>query len=102
MGLSKYEQETIISFNRTDSSAELYTADPYWMRKMDKLIAKNPEQFHELETLTRNGEIISKKYSFPKKFISIRSKDIAVNWTDEQKKIATKRLQDYWKKQKDK
>lgn len=34
--LSKVEMETIISFNAAEDTAELYTADPVWIRKLDK------------------------------------------------------------------
>ena len=45
--LSRTEQEVIIGFNAAEDTAELYTADPVWMRKLDKLVEQNPEQFKE-------------------------------------------------------
>lgn len=44
MGLSRYEQEVIINFNAEDGEASLYTANPVWIRKMDKILQQNPEQ----------------------------------------------------------
>lgn len=45
MGFLKIEQETLISFNAAEDMAELYTADPVMIRRMDKIVEKNPEQF---------------------------------------------------------
>lgn len=38
MGFLKIEQETQISFNAAEDTAELYTADPVMIRKMNKLV----------------------------------------------------------------
>lgn len=45
MGFLKIEQETQISFNAAEDTAELYTADSVMIRKMNKLVEENPEQF---------------------------------------------------------
>lgn len=73
--LSRYEQETIINFNAEEDTAELYTADPVWIRKLDKLVEQNPEQFRPGEAERLEGRVIAKRYVFPKRFITIRSKD---------------------------
>ena len=83
--LSKVEMETIIGFNAAEETAELYTADPVWMRKLDKLVAQNPEQFKPGRVDTCQGEIVAKRYTFPKRFVSIRSKDVRPNLTDKQR-----------------
>lgn len=38
MGFLKIEQETQISFNAAEDTAELYTADSVMIRKMNKLV----------------------------------------------------------------
>ena len=43
MKLSRYEQEVVINFNADESEATVYTANPAWMRKMDKLCKEFPE-----------------------------------------------------------
>ena len=86
--LSNYERESIINFNVGDDMAELYTADPVWMRKMDKLTEANPEQFRLKDEQFYNGEVISKTYTLPKRFISIRSKERVSAMTEEQKEAA--------------
>lgn len=90
--LSKYEQEVVISFSAADGTADLYTADPVWIRKLDKLVQQNPAQFVPGKVETYQGEIVAKRYTFPKRFLSIRSKDIKRELTDEQKAELTERL----------
>lgn len=90
--LSRYEQETIINFNAEEDTAKIYTADPVWIRKLDKLVEQNPEQFGPGGTELLEGEVIAKRYSFPKRFITIRSKDVKRKLTDEQKAELAERL----------
>lgn len=82
--LSRYEQESIINFNAGDDTAELYTADPVWIRKLDKLLEANPEQFKLKDEQFYEGEVISKTYTLPKRFITIRSKERT--YTEEERK----------------
>lgn len=37
MTLSKAEQETIINFSAADKTANIYTTDPTWIKKLEKL-----------------------------------------------------------------
>lgn len=90
--LLKIEQEVMISFNAAEDTADLYTADPVWMRKLDKLVEQNPEQFKPGRAETYKGEIVAKRYSFPKRFITIRSKDIKRELTDDQRAKLAERL----------
>lgn len=92
MGLSRYEQEVIINFNAEDEEASLFAANPVWIRKMDKLLEQNPEQFRIGRVEYVNGEVISKEYIFPKRFVTIRSKDVKRILSDEEKKELTERL----------
>ena len=46
MRLSKYEQETIISFNAGEKDAVIYTRDPAVMRQLEKLVKDFPQTFH--------------------------------------------------------
>ena len=41
--LSRYEQEVIINFNAEEDTATLYTENPAWIRKLDRLVEQNPE-----------------------------------------------------------
>lgn len=89
-GMTRREQETIISFNAAEDTVELYTADPVYIRKLDKLAEKNPEQFKPGRVGTYQGEIVAKRYIFPKRFLSIRSKERSL--TDEQRAELAARL----------
>lgn len=90
--LSKYEQEVVINFNAGEDTADLYTANPAWIRKMDKLVLQNPEQFKLIKEDKYQGEIIAKRYIFPKRFISVRSKDIKRELTEEQREQVAERM----------
>lgn len=45
--LSRHEQETHIYFNREDKTMEIYTADPVWMNKLDKLCETSDMYEHD-------------------------------------------------------
>ena len=48
--------------------------------------AMQPENFREVKKETYQGKVIAKDYTFPKRFLSVRTKDIKRNLTDEQRK----------------
>ena len=73
MRLSRYEKETIILLNAAEDTASIYTADPVWKRKLDKLVEKNPQCYQCVK-----ADEVSKTYSMPKRFISLRSKEKTV------------------------
>lgn len=91
-GMTRREQETIISFNAAEDTVELYTADPVYIRKLNKLAEKNPEQFKPGQVENCQGEIVARRYIFSKRFISIRSKDVKRELTEEQRKELAERL----------
>lgn len=62
--LSRYEQEVAINLNTDEEEATVYTANPVWMRKMDKLC----KEFSEVIWLKLWTEV-SKTYVLPKKLI---------------------------------
>lgn len=90
--ISKHEQEVVINFNAGEDTADFYTADPVWMRKLDKMVKQNPEQFSILREEMHEGKVIAKRYIFPKRFVTIRSKDKKSTMTDEQKQAAATRM----------
>ncbi len=92
MAVTRYEQEVVINFNAVEETATLYTADPVWIRKMDKLVIANPEQFSVIRSEKQEGQLVSKTYSFPKRFVSIRSKDVIRELTEEQRAEIAKRF----------
>lgn len=84
MKLSRYEQETIVSYNAGNQTATIYTRDKAVMRKLDTLVANFPDTYK----LVKQDEV-SKTYSFPKSFVSYR-KPRAVSM--EQREQARKKI----------
>ena len=66
MKLSRYEQEVVINLNADEDEATVYTANPAWMRKMDKLHKEFPNVIW-LKSWTE----VSKTYVLPKNLIRI-------------------------------
>ena len=60
--------------------------------RLIQLLQQNPEQFR-LERVERvKGTIVSKEYFFPKRFVTIRSRDIKRELTEGQRKEIAERL----------
>lgn len=66
MKLSRYEQEVVINLNADEDEATIYTANPAWIRKMDKLHREFPEII-QLKSWTE----VSKTYVLPKNLVRI-------------------------------
>lgn len=65
--LTRYEQETIISFNAGEQTATVYTRDKIVMRKLDGLVNAFPAVY-KITGQTKHD----KTYSMPKSYISYR------------------------------
>ena len=84
MKLTRYEQETIISFNAGEQTATVYTRDPAVMRKVDALVIEYPDTYKCI------GETdIDKTYEMPKSFVSYRKPR---RLSDEQREAAKERM----------
>ena len=66
MKLSRYEQEVVINLNADEEEATVYTANPVWMRKKDKLHKEFPDIIR-LKSWTE----VSKTYVLPKNVVRI-------------------------------
>lgn len=66
------ERETIILMNAARNTVEVYTADPVYIRKCDKLVAADPENWK----LVKETED-SKTYETTKPYIKLRQKRAA-------------------------
>ena len=66
MKLSRYEQEVVINLNADEDEATVYTANPAWIRKMDKL----HKEFPDIIRLKLWVEV-SKTYVLPKNLVRI-------------------------------
>ena len=88
------EQETVIQFNRDDKYATLYTSDSTSMTKFDKLCKEAPE-FYSLtkSEKDRDGNVVGKFYRLEdKSLISLRSKKVTRELTEEQKTALRERM----------
>lgn len=95
MALTAAERETVISFSDVDNVAVIYSASPVFIRKMDRLLLENPNEFQELidrrQYMDEEKNIIqSKTYTMPKHLISIRTK--SRTYTDEQREAMAERM----------
>lgn len=70
--LKAEEQETIITYSRTDSLVTVYCSDRLQIRKFDKLCEQLPDTYKCIWTdnhIMGDGITQAKKYTFPKKLI---------------------------------
>jgi len=70
--LSCAEQETTITYVRTDAEAVMYTSDRLRMAKMDKLCQQHPEAYRCIWTddqILGDGLPMAKRYSVPVKLL---------------------------------
>lgn len=86
MNISRLEQETTITFNAEEKTAEVYSADPVMIRKLDKLCEELPDTYQCTE-VTQTG--FGKMYTMPKKMIRFGKPR---TYTEEQKKTLTANL----------
>ena len=82
MNITRLEQETIVNFNAAEDTASVYTADPVYMRKLDKL--REPASY-KLVKQDKDG----KWYKMPKRLVRFATSRIM---TDEQKEAAAERM----------
>ena len=69
MALTRYEQETIINYNRAEKEVSVYSSDPVVMRKLDSLCEEQP-LVYKLEKEYRpqgSEEICAKAYTIADK-----------------------------------
>lgn len=87
MGISRYEQETIVSFNAEEDRAEVYTCEPVTMRKLHKLLDEKTSEFI-LKEITSDSMTVT----CPKRCITFKSGKKR-ELTEEQKQAFRERMQ---------
>lgn len=80
--LTRIEQETIVNANAEEKMAEVYTADPVMIRKLDKMVEKYPNQYKVIKE-----DDVSKTYQFPKKLIRFGAPVTKVYTEEEKQKL---------------
>lgn len=79
MNLTRYEQETIITYNEEEKTAGVYTHNKALLRKLEQLSQARPEEC-KLESTSRGGQAAD--YIIPKSWVRITPKRLL---TEEQK-----------------
>lgn len=90
--LTKAEQETIVNANAEDKLAEVYTADPVMIRKLDKKVKQYPDVYKVIKE-----DDVSKTYEFPKKLLRFGAPVTKV-YTEEEKQRLREQLDKVRKK----
>lgn len=72
MKLSRTEQETIITFNEADSTAEVFTFNGRMQRTLAKLAEDRPDDVRRVKGTPEGGET----YIVPKGWIKVRASRI--------------------------
>lgn len=85
------EQETTISFGRTDVTARMWVADNTMLTKVRNLIAKAPGSYKITNIDYCGDEVTGFEVEFPKNLLSLRQ-PITREYTDEQKAVASERM----------
>ena len=68
MRLSRYEQETIITFNEEEKTAGVYTHNKALIRKLEQLTHDRPDECR-LEKVSHEGQAVD--YIIPKSWVKI-------------------------------
>lgn len=85
------ERETHITWSAEDKTAHIFTADPIYIRKLDKMVQQHPDQYK----LIKEEDWLGNRccfYHVPAKYISFRG-PITRTLTEDQKAAARERLQ---------
>lgn len=91
MALTNIERETIITFNAAEDTAEIYTADPVYIRKLDKLCEQFPDTYKFMAELSVKRCKESKTYSMPKRLVKFRP-PVTREISEEQREALAERL----------
>lgn len=91
MNYSRAEQETSIVWDEEEKVANIYTASPVTMRKLDKLCEQYAEYRRTAQEIDKSGRQTAARYEVPAKLIRF-GKPIARIMTDEQREAARERM----------
>lgn len=69
MKLSRYEQETIVNFNEDDDSADIYTHNSKWKKRLAQLKKEHPAACQFVSKNLEGGV----SYRVDKKLVSLRT-----------------------------
>ena len=69
MGYSRQEQETSIVWDDEQKTANVYTASPVTMRKLDKLAAQFPDVYRRTWTEETGGKVTAARFEVNARYI---------------------------------
>lgn len=83
---STEEQEVTITAYRSDDRMSLWVSDNTMLTKVKRCMRANPEEW-KLERVEwhKEGTVAGYEFSFPKKYLSFRTKTTTYELTDEQR-----------------
>lgn len=90
MNLSKYEKETIFTFNEAEKTARVYTHNGPLRRRLEQLAQNRPEECRLFKT---SHEGRAAEYIVPKSWLRINPPRVAAALTEEQKRQRREQLQ---------
>ena len=88
-GYSRYEQETIITWNDEEKKACIYASSPITMRKLDKLCSRHPDAYKCIWT-EDGGK--ARKYEVASRYLSFRAPVIRAPMSEEQRAATRERM----------
>lgn len=95
-GIRLEEQETVVSFYRTDHRMSIYTSDQTMITKLMKLLKKSEQNEEAGYILVReekmNGRVMAIEVSAPKHLLSLRTPKKKRELTDEERKAMADRM----------
>ena len=92
MGLTNYERETSIWYNKAEDNAICHSCDKSLMNQLDTYCTEYPEDFKFKRDIKSEGEVVGKEYIFDQKYITIRRPSNRKPMSEEQRKAASDRL----------
>ena len=87
------EQEVVLQKSRDEDRWSVWVTDNLWFTKLKNLMKTSPE-LYRLENVSWNkeGRPTGYEWSFPKKLLTLRSKEATREMSEEQKEAARARL----------
>lgn len=85
--LTREEQEVIITTSAADELAEVYTADPIYIRKLDKRVEQDPGNYK-----VKSRNTYSATYTMPKRLLQFRLPTAPRELTEEQRAELRERM----------
>lgn len=93
VSMSRAEQETIITIGALDKTADVCTNDPAYWRKLDKKCEQHPDEYKLTKIhRTKDGLILCKWYSVPRKLVRFGTPTAPRELTEEQRAAVRERL----------